>query len=84
MSTQAIHLPLTPELTESLRAVLKKIAEFYGSPTGRLLLDIAAVRKELESTRHWLPHANELYAEIPELAGVGMASDVLDAVKWGA
>lgn len=34
--------------------------------------------------RHWLPAANERYTERPELAGVGIAADVLDAVTWGA
>ncbi|MFJ9387752.1 hypothetical protein ACIRON_02960 [Nocardioides sp. NPDC101246] len=34
--------------------------------------------------RHWLPAAHKQVTERPELAGVGIAADVLDAVTWGA
>lgn len=33
---------------------------------------------------HWLAAAHQQVTARPELAGVGIASDVLDAVKWGA
>lgn len=35
-------------------------------------------------SHHWLAAAHKQVTERPELAGVGLAADVLDAVTWGA
>lgn len=37
-----------------------------------------------ETCRHWLPVADKQIGARPELAGVGIATDVLDALKWAA
>lgn len=34
--------------------------------------------------RHWLPVADKQIGARPELAGVGIATVVLDALKWAA
>lgn len=47
-------------------------------------LPVNTIGRQVFVLRHWLPLANQRYTERPELAGVGIAADVLDAVTWGA